>query len=152
MAARITRVSQRSGAPQVTIPIAAPGLATRRSSRTAATGSAANWTELKAVTVSKLSAANGSDSSIALAQIGAWEPLAGDIEQRAAGVESGDGRATLGRQVEGEPGAAARIEQRRAGPDASGVKYGLVERRALGLVELGPVTRPRSPELGLQVC
>ena len=62
MAARITRVSQRSGAPQVTIPIAAPGLATRRSSRTAATGSAANWTELKAVTVSKLSAANGSDS------------------------------------------------------------------------------------------
>src|SRR5205085_431058 len=56
------RLWQRSGAPQVRIATGAPGLATRRSSRRAATGSAAYWTELNAVIASKACPANGSDS------------------------------------------------------------------------------------------
>ena len=50
IAARIDPVSQRPGSPQESTAIGLPGRATRLSSRSAATGSAAYWTALNDVT------------------------------------------------------------------------------------------------------
>ena len=50
MAARIVRLSQRSGSPQESTATGLLGRATRFSSRSAVTGSAAYWTALNDVT------------------------------------------------------------------------------------------------------
>ena len=58
-AATIAVTSILPGSPQVMMNTLPPGLVTRRASRRAATGSAANWNALNPVTTSKLSSSNG---------------------------------------------------------------------------------------------
>ena len=103
MAARITRLSQRSGAPQVTIPTGAPGLATRRSSRRAVDRVGRELNRVERCDGVEGVLGERQQLKIALAEVGARDPLAGDVEQRTARVESGHGAPRLAARWRANP-------------------------------------------------
>jgi hypothetical protein len=86
--------------------------------------------------------AEGQRLHVGFAQVGVWEPAAGDAQQTRADVQAGDYGSALPGQNEGETGSAAHVEDAGARADAGGVEDGLEQR---GVVRLGQVC----PSLGV---
>ena len=88
---------------------------------------------------------------VGFAQVGVREPVAGDAEQAGADVDAAGYRAALGGQDEGEPGAAAHVEDGRARADGGGVEDGLEQRAVVRLGQLRPGPGVGAPQAALDL-
>ena len=88
---------------------------------------------------------------VAVAQVGVREPLAGDAEQAGADVDAARDRAALGGQDEGEPGAAADVEEAGAGADGGGVEDRFEQGLVVGFGQLGPGLGVGAPQAALDL-
>ena len=86
---------------------------------------------------------------VALAQVGAWEPVPGDLEQARADVHSGRDRTALLGQDQGEPGAAAHVEQPGAPAYLCRVEHRLEQRPVVRFGQVRPGLRVGAPQAAL---
>ena len=88
---------------------------------------------------------------VAVAQVGAGEPVAGYAQQAWADVQAVWRRAALGGQDEREAGAAAHVEHASARADAGGVEHRLEQRLVVRLGQVRPGTRVGAPQAALNL-
>ena len=88
---------------------------------------------------------------VAFAQVGAWQPVAGDTEQARADIQAAGHRAALGGQDQRESRAAADIQHAGAVAHACGVEDRLEERLVVGLGQVRPRARVGAPQAALDL-
>jgi hypothetical protein len=132
-----------SGSPKVITTTEPPRLVTRPTSRSAATGFPAYCNELKPVTTSKLSSANGSCSR------SPWRKSPVGTRDRQHCVRRVDARhlgPTGSRHLCRHTRAAAGVEISGAGPHARALEHGLENRADRPFLKVGPVSCARTPK------
>ena len=88
---------------------------------------------------------------VGLAQVRVREPVAGDGEQARADVDAAGYRAALCGQYEGQPGAAAHVEDGRSRTDGGGVEDGLEQRPVVRLGQVRPGPGVGAPQATLDL-
>ena len=151
MASWATVPWERSGAANRLATTRPPGRVTRAASRSARRGSPANWNALTPVTASKAPSPNGSDSMSA-SRRSACGSRSRAMSSRPGLMSTPLGTAPRSRgQDEGQPGAAADVEQASAWPDTRRVEDGLEQRPVVRLGQLRPGPGVGAPQAALDL-
>jgi hypothetical protein len=88
---------------------------------------------------------------VGFAQVGAREPVTGDGEQAGADVDAAGYRAAFCGQREGQPGAAAHVEDGRSRTDGGSVEDGFEQRAVVRLGQFGPGQGVGAPQAALDL-